>query len=736
MAERPRSRQKNVTGGGQGVHRRGSGLGGGPVGRGAGRSGPGGSFGGAGGMGGAQSGASGRRGGPSRGAMIGGGISLPVLLIMALMYFLGGGVDPESMLYQTDSSDWTTTAEAKLDTSVADGSREKYTKIAGNGSDVVTLMVYMCGTDLESRSGMATNDLKEMASAGIADNVNLLVYTGGCTQWRNSTVSSSTNQIYKVENGNLRTLKSDDGAKPMVSPETLSSFIKWSAAKYPADRYELILWDHGGGSVSGYGYDEKYKNAGSMTLSGINQALKDGNVKFDFVGFDACLMATAETALMLDDYSDYMIASEETEPGIGWYYTNWLSRLSGNTSMSTLEIGKNIIDDFTATCAKQCSGQKTTLSVIDLAEFSNTVPDKLNAFAKGVSTKLSSSEYREVSDARYHAREFAASSQIDQVDLVNLADNLGTSEGTALSQALQGAVKYNRTSSNMTNAYGVSIYFPYRRTSYVEKAADNYEEIGMDGDYADCIRAFARAEQAGQPSSGDLTSLYSLLLGGANRAVSGLPEDALDASRLVWQEDEDGTAKLSLSEEEWESVHSLDLNMFYDDGSGYVDLGWDNVFDFDDDGNLIADTDRTWVAINGQPVAYYHLDTTEDGDDYTITGRVPAKLNGDAVNLLLVFDSDNPDGYIAGAMYDYEDTGVETVAKNMTELSVGDKLDFTCDFYSYDGEFEDSYYLGDPMRVTDDMAVSNVDVGDGAVKLAYRFTDIYNQEYWTTVLDR
>ena len=111
-----------------------------------------------------------------------------------------------------------------------------------------------------------------------------------------------------------------------------------------------------------------------MSLAGINTALKNAGVKFDFIGFDACLMATVETALMLDEYADYMIASEETEPGIGWYYTNWLTKLSANTSMPTLEIGKNIVDDFVTTCASQCRGQSATLSVVDLAELSATVP--------------------------------------------------------------------------------------------------------------------------------------------------------------------------------------------------------------------------------------------------------------------------------------------------------------------------------------------------------------------------
>jgi hypothetical protein len=73
----------------------------------------------------------------------------------------------------------------------------------------------------------------------------------------------------------------------------------------------LIFWDHGGGSISGYGYDEKNAYAGSMNLAGLNTAFRDGGVKFDFIGFDACLMATMETALMLDEHPQIVDAIEK-----------------------------------------------------------------------------------------------------------------------------------------------------------------------------------------------------------------------------------------------------------------------------------------------------------------------------------------------------------------------------------------------------------------------------------------
>ena len=410
---RPRSRVKNVTGVGKSVHRRGSGLGTGPVGK-PGRTG---GITGNTSFTGTSHGTSGRRTTRSSG----GGLSRLIILLLVVLLGGGGGLttlmgdsgqsyepyeppyqpqqnpnqswqeqvpsfDLESLLGSlgggTVSTGWTDAGQTgKLDTSVAPGAREKYTEILGDGQDEMTIMLYLCGTDLESRSAMATSDLQEMLNADLSDNINLIVYTGGCKQWKNNVLSSRTNQIWKLEDGGLRVLNDSVGSKSMTDPDTLSYFIRYCAKNFPANRMALIFWDHGGGSVSGYGYDEKFASSGSMDLAEIDKALTDGGVKFDFVGFDACLMATTETALMLADHADYLIASEETEPGIGWFYTNWLTQLSKNTSLSTLEIGKTIIDDFVDTCAQKTPGQSTTLSIVDLAEAELTIPEALAGFS-------------------------------------------------------------------------------------------------------------------------------------------------------------------------------------------------------------------------------------------------------------------------------------------------------------------------------------------------------------------
>ena len=722
-----------------------------------------------------------------------GGGGLGLLIIVALIYLFakgglggllggGGGALPQvtnifSSQQSTASASWTSEANTgKLDTTVANGARAKYTTLRGNGQDTVTIMVYMCGTDLESKYGMGTKDLMEMANAKIADNVNVIVYTGGCKKWNNSIISNSTNQIYKVESGGMRCVYQNAGSPAMTDPNTLQSFITWCRQSYPADRNILIFWDHGGGSLSGYGYDEKNPRAGSMTLAQIDQALAGANMKFDFVGFDTCLMATVENAMMISKYADYMIASEETEPGVGWYYTNWLTNLSKNTSISTIELGKNIIDDFVDVCAQQCRGQQTTLSLVDLAELSATMNTSFAAFSTETKNLIANNGYKTVSAARSATREFAGSSSIDQIDLVHFAKNLNTKESKELANVLLNAVKYNRT-ANITNAYGLSIYFPYKKVSGVDQAVKTYNSIGLDSKYSDCIREFASLGACGQAAAGgtgsalpsllgslggsgssssavsgqDLMQLLGMFMQNGGRGVAGLTSDntaflsersmsaedtaayieanRFDPSNLVWTK-HDGHQKLVLEQDQWDLVQDLDLNMFYDDGTGYVDLGLDNVFDFDDYGQLIGDTDGSWLSINGQPVAYYRMNTSEEGDHYTITGRVPVLLNGTQMDLILVFNDETPQGYIAGARPAYTEDETETVARGLVDVKSGDVLDFLCDYYSYDGVYQATYKLGNPMVVTDKMVISNTDLGGDYVAL-YRFTDIYGQYYWT-----
>lgn len=680
-----------------------------------------------------------------------------------------------------------------LDTTVASGSRAKYTRPLGQGQDTVTVMIYMCGADLESRSAMGTKDLQEMLSAKYGDNVRVIIFTGGSKQWRNNLVQSNRNQVWQVAGGRMDCLVDNAGTSAMTDPKTLTAFIQYCAQNFPASRYGLILWDHGCGSVSGYGYDENNTRSGSMSLAGLKTAFDQGGVKFDFIGFDACLMATVETALMASDYADYLIASEETEPGIGWYYTDWLTMLGRNSSVSTLELGQRIADDFVKHCGSECRGQKTTLSVIDLAELSHTVPSRLKAFSQSISSLISNQEYRAVSNARNGSREFASSNRIDQVDLTDLCFNLNTQESRALASALRGAVKYNRI-NNISNAHGLSVYFPYQQVRNVDKAVSTYAAIGMDSSYSQAIRDFASVEASGQavssyggsamPSlfggydtssgSGDdlVGELLSAFLGGGYGRVGGLDgsntafladqpmdkaelekylkKNRLDATKLVFHQAGNDWV-LELPVEQWAMVSKAEQNVFYDNGKGYVDLGLDTLFHFDDQGRMVADMDGTWMSVNGQVVAYYSEGFAQDesGAWYAV-GRVPALVDGDRVNLLLATSNDTGDSQIIGIRYEYVKGETETVAKAVTldelfdfesEHGQGRKelpMQFIANLYDYGQNLENGYEFGNEttLKRTGNV-IGNMELPDASKMLVtYRFTDIYNQTYWTPVVGR
>ena len=691
---------------------------------------------------------------------------------------------------------------------VAASTRSKYVTPLGGGRDTVTVMIYMCGTDLESKYGMATSDLTEMVNANISDKVNVIVETGGCRSWKNSVVSNSVNQIYRVHSDGLERLESSFGSAAMTDPANLTKFIQYCAKNYPANRNVLILWDHGGGSISGYGYDEKSGGRSSMTLPQIDKALGDANVVFDWIGYDACLMSTLETALVSAKYADYLIASEEVEPGTGWYYTDWLNALSKNTSIATETLGKTLIDTYVSACRAKSYNAQVTLAMTDLAMLQSKIPAAFRDFSVSTNNLISNDAYRQVSNARAGARQFAQSTRINQVDLADLALRIGSNEGKQLAQAIQDCVKYNGTT--ITKCYGLSIYFPYESMSSVSSAINTYDTLGLDSEYAKVIKSFASLEYGGQVGSyasqgsygsssggygsygdlleallgsysyagssatgssgygsvspagslsggytnsygwqsagnslnmGDLFGLFSAFSG---RSLSGdrawvdtgliadhaeeMSKNFLDPGRIGITY-VDGDPVLALTDEEWGLVQTVEYNLFADDGEGYIDLGLDNVFEMDGN-NLLLDCDSTWLTLNGKLVAYYLVSDSENPDgSWTTIGRIPALLNGDLVNLQVIFNDDNPYGAVTGAYPFYQNGETETSPKGLVPLQDGDRLVFVCDYYGYDGSYQSSHTLGTELTVSGKLTLENLSVENNLVP-SYRITDIYGNHYW------
>ena len=221
----------------------------------------------------------------------------------------------------------------------------------------------------------------------------------------------------------------------------------------------------------------------------------------------------------------------------------------------------------------------------------------------------------------------------------------------------------------------------------------------------------------------------------------------IDPADIVVTVRSDGQRVLSLTDEQWALIQNAELNVYVDDGEGYIDLGLDNVLDFDGN-DLLLGFDGTWMTVNGHLAAFY-LDSAADG---VTRGHIPAMLTttkpvelplageggtssqGETVTQLVylevVFDDANPDGAITGARPMYEDD-TDTVAKGDIQIARGDTIEFLCDYYTYDGSFDSAYKLGEPLRVNGDLEIVYYELANARCSVTYRLTDIYGNHFWT-----
>ena len=637
-----------------------------------------------------------------------------------------------------------------------DGFRNNYTTILGGGQDTVTVMLYICGADLESYSGCASDDIQEMLDASFGSNVNLVLQTGGCKSWFTPGMKDGEVQRWVIQDGELIELQ-ELGRLPLLDEGTLTDFITFAASEYPANRYGFIFWDHGGGSVYGYGQDEVYPKTG-LYLPNIASGLRSSGVKFDFVGFDACLMATIETAYMLEPYADYLIASEETEPGDGWFYTPWLTTLGENTSIDTVELGAAIADSFIADNAPyghEKGEPDCTLSVVALREIPYVYEQLCNYMSNATAAVISTSEqFKKISTAVSRTRSFADGG-VDMIDMGDFAKRSNLEGKDELTAAILSAVKYSNTTAH-NGVCGLSFYFPYYDLSIYDIAKDMFDQIGYGDEIYDFYDTFINIVAGGQNSTSrslmeNLTGVaeaqtdYSSFNWYNSSEVENYTYDSIDFTELqLVQDASTGQWYLPLTSNEWSLLTEVQMQILVDDGEGYIDLGSDQYFETDDYGNLLFNfnNDNTWVAIGGQIVCYYAESTTQMDDGTNVfLGYVPAVLNGETeIHIMCKWVGDDPDGIILGyRVANTEDTaafGQGTIGKGYLALKPGDTLDFICDYYTYDGSFDDSYYFGDTMILGDTLPeVTYEDIGSNTVLECYMLVDIYQNYSWTEYVE-
>lgn len=609
----------------------------------------------------------------------------------------------------------------------------------GNASDTYTLMLYMCASDLESECGFATEDLNEIMYGYTAGNLNVIVQTGGTAEWQNTVVADDRCQRYQVTEDGLELVDDSLGMQNMADSATLTDFIQYCSSNYAADHYGLVLWDHGGGVVGGYGYDENF-GGDSMSLTEMSRALGDASVHLDMLGFDACLMANFETCLMAAPYADYLIASEEPEPGCGWYYTDWIGKLSENCGIPPKRYGRQIIDDYVTESGWDSPSMYSTLGMFDLQQVTQKLLPALSQFSDDAVQQLSAGEYRRISQSRSNTRA-VYQSELDHIDLLDYAQHSQSETADQLEQAVSDCVVYYRETENGSGDNGLSILFPYYDLSALDMLEEMYQTLGYDDAYPAFLEQFANVMAGGQISVSGFSNTQNHAAASEYSGFQWFDADAgydesyyetysADLSLLETTE-VDGRWVLELSEEDWEIVNDAAMQMFAVYDGFYVDMGLDDYCEFDDYGNLIVEYDQTWVALDGQVVPFFHESYTSDGDSFFTCGSVPCVYNGIDAEIVLVWDTEHPSGYAAGVRPVYTDS---VAAKGLYDICDGDTFQVYYDIYDEDLNYVETMTLDDEIfTVQDSLEVGYADAAEqlGDTFIYYVLEDIYNNTYYT-----
>ena len=292
-------------------------------------------------------------------------------------------------------------------------------------------------------------------------------------------------------------------SKKMGEAENLGSFVKQCMGQFDTDLYSLILWNHGAGPVLGFGVDENYTDI--LTLAEMQAALEnsvgESGKKLEWIGFDACLMSSLELADAFAPYANYMIASQETEPGWGWNYA-FLSALS-EPDMNGARLGREIVDsymEYSEAVFEENSRYYAdlTLSCLDLSKY-QMAEDALNAFFAETHEALNVSTFPQTVRDRDMVKEFggfSASYNYSLVDMVDLVETLAVTDSKTARLALNmldGMTVYMRT--NVENAGGVSVCYPYgAETDYQEYCLTLQENIDFLPSYTEFLRDFYAIE--------------------------------------------------------------------------------------------------------------------------------------------------------------------------------------------------------------------------------------------------
>ncbi len=580
---------------------------------------------------------------------------------------------------------------------------------------------YLCGSDLESGGGFASTDLGEMMEAQLPENVTVVIQTGGSSVWHNDQMDPSKLQRWTYTSQGLSLVEELDSAS-MGDAQTLYEFLDFAHTNYPADKVAVTFWNHGGGSVSGAAFDELYDND-SLNLTEMYQAFNEvwpadtANPALELVGFDTCLMATVDVAAVFQNFSKYLVASEETEPGNGWLYSGWLGELAQNPAMDGDDLGIAICSSYYEGCEAVGTAEQTTLSVTDLTKLTPLL-DAYEAFGQEAFAAAAEDPgfFAQLGRAAAQSENYGGNTReqgyTNMVDLGHLARQtawmLPSAQGVC--DALADCVIYQVGGPYRSEATGLSCYYSY---SGDVDDFNGYISVGAGSAFKH-LYAYGLTGELGEGgeeylASLDIQDLPKLV----TLADTGWDGAALDVN-------DEGTAYLTLGPEAGNILAGIGFSLFYvDEGNDQMlFLGTDNDLEADWDNGVFYDNFRgVWGAIDGHIV---YMELSCEGEDYNLYS-VPVLLNGEEYNLQVAYDFSGGEWTILGASQGLDESGM--ASKELRLLEEGDVITTIWQLSSFSGEDDFEMYTAEELTVTADTAFGEAALPDGQYGMVFELRD-------------
>jgi len=382
-----------------------------------------------------------------------------------------------------------------------------------------TVLVYLDGdNNLEPD---ALIDFREMAEVGSSDQLNIVVQLDRISSpefWDDTSAGDwEGTKRFRVERGmepDESAALADLGEVNMGDPESLADFVEWGVKTYPANRYALIIWDHGA-SWMGVASDDT-DDGDRLLIPELSSALstaqqRSGFGTLDLIGFDACLMAQLDVFQAIQPFGQVAVASAELEPNDGWAWDAWLATLAEDPTQDARQVAGTIVDTY-IDHFENTSSDEVTLSAFDLTKL-GALTDRVGNLATAMREELGSS-YTAIGQARSFVDVYAPAypEEFNAIDLGHFAALLpqqgaGTPVAQAaaeVTRALEASRIANKAGSYHKNTSGISIYFPQLAELYVD-AYERASPLPRLTGWADFLQAFHSAgETVTRPTIGDL----------------------------------------------------------------------------------------------------------------------------------------------------------------------------------------------------------------------------------------